>query len=612
MWTSFEKKPIKGSGISLYPDAAPVIDIEEMYTPEKISIPKNTLEKDITKTKTQTIKVSTSTENQVVDNTQKNIDLQDQEFINIDVDLITKKIQDILKSPSPFTLYKKSTELKEDFAKFINYLVKKISLWFWSESKTEILLSMYHNAKYEQIWFNNLKIYLDEAKYFDVRMYFKAVTKFDKEKQYIAKALLKLKWKVSDEEIEKYLKKFDSKMRLSQIKSYYKVLEIDKIIITDPRYLDENKIDVFLENLYFNSRDVGMLFQIFCFDTDKMKWKFKDIYEIFSDIARSYLKNVSPKTNLIYEYLESNDNKAITLEIDKHINEYTQDKKNFYRSVVSLLAWKNSIERWYFWSYIKTRMIDAYFVEVSRLFYWDKNACTNRNDWANLRWNFTYDPNTNYTLAVDEILQFKKLILELNTNIFAAFLKPLIYSIVSEKLSITRKELLKIRYLMTLVLSENYQEYKRVYNFFEDLEAFMDYNVWTLIWFNFGKIKIFMADIIIWFIWLAWLYMYSPVWVFVSTLILSISYIREHFFKFKTWIEWNIWVRPVATVVLVVSSFYWITNLDTTKLDIAKLSSSIEKVWIYKTDVVTKITLQKINESGIKKAVADILQFKNK
>ncbi|HBA45232.1 TPA: hypothetical protein DEG21_04000 [Patescibacteria group bacterium] len=40
---------------------------------------------------------------------------------------ILKELQDILKSPSPFTLYQKSNELKEKFAEFINNITKKIS-----------------------------------------------------------------------------------------------------------------------------------------------------------------------------------------------------------------------------------------------------------------------------------------------------------------------------------------------------------------------------------------------------------------------------------------------------------------------------------------------------
>jgi len=93
------------------------------------------------------------------------------------------------------------------------------------------------------------------------------------------------------------------------------------------------------------------------------------------------------------------------------------------------------------------------------------------------------------------------------------FLKPIIYTIVSEKITITRKDLLKLRYLMTLIFSQNYVEYKKIYNFFEDLEAFLDFNLSSnrLININLKKLKIFTADLILTFIGLNFLYIYAPV-----------------------------------------------------------------------------------------------------
>jgi hypothetical protein len=55
-------------------------------------------------------------------------------------------------------------------------------------------------------------------------MYLKAVTTFDKEKQYIAKSLLKLHIATPDAEVEKYLKKFYAKTSLATIKSYYRMI----------------------------------------------------------------------------------------------------------------------------------------------------------------------------------------------------------------------------------------------------------------------------------------------------------------------------------------------------------------------------------------------------
>jgi hypothetical protein len=104
------------------------------------------------------------------------------------------------------------------------------------------------------------------------------------------------------------------------------------------------------------------------------------------------------------------------------------------------------------------------------------------------------------------------------------------------------------------------------------------------------------------------MYLYAPVWVFAWSFILAMSYLREHFKKFKSWVEWNLWIRTFATIVLVVSSFYWITNLDTTKVDLAKLSNHVEKIWLYRTDETAKIVAKKIDNLWIGKAVADILQ----
>lgn len=578
MWTSFQKKPISKAVSKWIPDKMPTDNNSE---------PNAFL----------------NSSNQYNNNQEQ---INPPELLNINVESIVKQIQEVLKSPSPFTLYKKSTELKDNFAKFINYLAKKISSWFNSQNKT-VILWMYQLAGYHHIWFTHLKNYLDEAKYFDLRIYFKAITTFDKQKQYLAKWLLKIYLWVKREEVEKFLKKFDSNIKYSDILNIYNSLKINEVGVIDSKYLNENKIEVFLEKIYFSENiDLPRLFQIFCFDVEQMRWKFSNTYEIFWEIAWDYLKITNTKTKLIYEYLESDENIDIMNSIEKQISIYTKNKKLFYKKVAKLFASRNSIERWYFWQYIKTRMIDEYFKEVSRLFYWDKNSCSNRNEWSQLKWNFDFS-NKNIQGEISEIIQFKKLILELNTNIFAPFLKPLVYSIVSEKLSITRKDLLKIRYLMTLILSENYSEYKKIYNFFEDLEAFMDYNM-EWFWINFGKIKIFAALIIIGFVSLVWLYIYSPVWVFVSSLVLSISYIRTNFFKFKPWIEWNFGVKPIATAVLIISSFYWITNLDSTKIDVAKLSSKVEKLWIYKTQDATKVIVKKLEDSWIKETIADILQ----
>lgn len=594
MWTDFSKKPLAKSVENQIPEAMPV-PIETTRTTQSIS-------KSSIPSATATISQSYQTE--------------ETQIIDIDVDYIVKQIQDVLKSPSPLTLYKKSTELKENFAQFINYLVKKISAGFNSQNKT-IILSMYQNAKYEQVWLSHMKTYLEDSKYFDTLLYFRSVFAFQKNEQYLAKGLLQLFIWDTKENIDKFLSKYKSRYTYNNVKTMYDVLELSNLKwIIDQKFLNENNIGKFIEQIIIKmpeSKEV--LFQTFCLFTDEMKWKFDDTYSIFSNIARHYIKNISYKDRQVNMYLNYYRNRKTLDRIDEIIKHYFWNKSDFYKQISDIIFEKSRVERWFFWDYVKTQIINIYYPEIARLFYWDKKVCADRNEWSQLKWNFVFSEKSEHIWEIKEILSFKKLIIELDSNIFAPFLKPLIYSIVSEKLAITRKELLKIRFLMTLVLTENYKEYKKIYNFFEDLETFMDYNIdnnFDRFVFNFKKIKIFAADLILWIATLIWLFIYAPVGVFISCLILSVSYLKEHFGRFRSGIEWNLGIRTFATVLLVISWFYWITNLNTTKIDIAKLNSKVEKLWIYKTDVAFKIANDKIEKSWIKETVVNIFQYKDK
>lgn len=554
-----------------------------------------------TVTNTQSVQVSTETEDVIPD------------LPDLDIDGILSQLTDILKSPSPLTLYKKSNELKENFSAFINYIAKKISDGFSSQSST-VIVWMYQNAKYQQVWINNLKNYLEDSRFFDLTLYFKAVTTFEKEKQYLAKWLLKVYLNNSSDQIESFFRKYKSRYNYSTLKSIYEALNISSAKIAQ-KYLDENKIERFLEQLYMDiAIEDEKLIWYFTLNLDGSKSKFDDTYEIFSLIVNNYLKNMGYKDKKILDYINLSSNKEIKLRLDWEIRDYFEYKVIFYKNVSEILSSKNVVEKWYFWSYVKTLIIDKYYNEISRLFYWNKAVCSNRNDWSILKWNFALNENSQNYNEIKWILSFKKLILNLNESMLSPFLKPLIYAIVSEKISITQKDLLKLRYLMTLVLSENYNEYKKIYNFFEDLETFLDFNMDknSLFNINFKKLKIFFADIIITFVLLVFLYIYAPVWVFIWTVLLLLSFFRNHFWTFHAGIEWNFWTKTFATVLLVISWFFWITNLDKTKVDIASITQKVEKLWIYKTDDSAKIVAEKLWNLKLWEMVADILQSNKK
>ena len=116
-----------------------------------------------------------------------------------------------------------------------------------------------------------------------------------------------------------------------------------------------------------------------------MKSKFNETYAIFSYVARNYLKPISYKDRQVWVYLNYSRNETILRKLDDSIEGYLENKDRFYKEVSKTISEKSSTERGYFWSYVKTKIIDTHYKEVSRLFYWDKQVCSNRSEWATLK-----------------------------------------------------------------------------------------------------------------------------------------------------------------------------------------------------------------------------------
>jgi hypothetical protein len=76
----------------------------------------------------------------------------------------------------------------------------------------------------------------------------------------------------------------------------------------------------------------------------------------------------------------------------------------------------------------------------------------------------------------NEINDLKTIILEISNNVFSSFLLPVVYYIISEQLSIPKRDLYKMKYLLLYIFSSNYSEYKEIYLFFNQLEVFLSYD----------------------------------------------------------------------------------------------------------------------------------------
>gem|GEM_PF-2292703 len=67
---------------------------------------------------------------------------------------------------------------------------------------------MYYNAKYEKVWIENLKNYIDDLKYIDVSLYFQILLILQKRQQYVAKLLIKIHKKEDREVLMKFINKY--------------------------------------------------------------------------------------------------------------------------------------------------------------------------------------------------------------------------------------------------------------------------------------------------------------------------------------------------------------------------------------------------------------------
>jgi hypothetical protein len=81
---------------------------------------------------------------------------------------------------------------------------------------------------------------------------------------------------------------------------------------------------------------------------------------------------------------------------------------------------------------------------------------------------------------------------------------------------------------------------------------------------------------------------------------------KENLFPFRAGIEWNLGLKTFATVLLAVSSFFWMTNLDKTKTDVITFTSKVEKLGVYRTSETVKRVTESFSQIELPSMMADI------
>lgn len=503
----------------------------------------------------------------------------------LDLNEIRYDFKSILSSSNPFELHNKIKVIKDKFSNFLNNIADEVVNIFSLDNNKYSISDLYYNSKYHFVIFRNIEEYILESKYFDLRFYFGAVVSLDKDKQYLAKILLKLYQKVKDEEINKFLVKFKvKKWCLDNAKRIYNNLQLWNYII-DQKYLNENDINLFIENIYLNSNDSQKQTILNNFSLLKFSWDFRDVNKLFSYIVSFYLRQdyeISWRTKIILDYINNEHNVEIKKIIDWYINNYEKDKSIFYSNIIEALN-SFQVDKIYFWSYIKSSMIDKYFPNLKKMFYWNMVSwyISDRLMWNSLSWNLAFNKYTNTNLQDDNsqeqpkinkamvykimrMLELKSMIIDMEKNMWWTFIKPLVYNQIIEHLKIDKKSFDKLQFILCFILAKDYYEYKMLYNFFYEIkviygmESFHFRNIKAI----YDKVKISMSLIIVCVLIIVWLFYLAPVAFTISIFSLMILYLFDYFRdNFYFWIKWNAWLKAFAYIACILTWFSWIINL---------------------------------------------------
>lgn len=537
---------------------------------------------------------------------------------NLDLDELKFQIKNTFNSPNPWSLYANAKKFKEQISWFINQLTNEIVRMFdISESKTGIV-RLYLKAEYHKVLSLSIQEYIYESKYFDLVFYFYSVCLLHKDKQSFAKALLKLYIGKTDKEIWDMIVKYEQKekIKLNKVKEFYNELWLKDLKISSD-YLVENDIHKFLEKVYLwlSSEKRSILMKYF--KVWKISSDFEDIYKLFTLITNNYLRlnwDDSPNKQRIYKYVNSEKLAEEKLAIDSYIELYWTDKEPFYDKITELLNQPN-VNKWDFWIYVKTCLINKYFPQVKQIFYWEliNSFIGDRLKWNSLSWDINIDDESINSIEIyKKCDNFKKLIIQLQNNIWWPFLKPIVYRMITEHLKVDRKSFDKLQFIMCFITAKDYSEYRTIYRFFSDVKnIYWFYNRAFSNFYNyFNRIKLSLSLIIVFLILLTFLYHSAPVILFVCVLLMWLMYLFDFVIDDKVVkIEWNTWFKTFLIFWIIISWFTWFINIWKSLEDSEEIIKKINNF----SNITFSDIVNDSNNQELWKYYADLLsKYKNK
>lgn len=479
-------------------------------------------------------------------------------------------IKNLFSSSNPITLYTNIKNFKEEISNFINSLTFEIVNLFDLVDSKHSLIDLYMKANYHQVLLNAMSNYLVESRHFDIKLYFLASITFSNYNKLLAKWLYDcyVSNKQIDLSTQTNLKQSKSTIKQEDIVSTFSKFWIDQMWVLDKNWKLWLEEFLYLIFIRLNNSQRDEFLDIF--DFEDFNENFEWVYKIFRTITKWYIRQnwTFSKKNWIFNYLDNNLSIEIKNKIEDLIVSYSKNKNWFYNEMEILICQieneKDIVEM-----YIRTRIIDTYFIDFKNIFYWNvvDNFIFDRLKWNSISWNLDF--NNEKIISIDFVskwLYFKNLIIELQNNIWWTFLKPAIYSLILEHLKLNTKSFEKMMFIMCFLLSKDYSEYKSIFTFLYEIKLlywFSNYPEQNKRFINFmNRIKIAMSVIILFLVSMFFLFYAAPFVFYLCVFLLWILYFAEYLFdKSIDWIGWNFWIKTYLIFLSIIFWFTWIINL---------------------------------------------------
>lgn len=508
---------------------------------------------------------------------------------NLDFDEIKWELLTLFKSQNPLLIYNNSKSIKDKFWLYLNCLTNKITDGFdINDDPKWFMFTIYKKTNYNLIWIRELWEYLKESKNFDILSYFYYVKVLNNDKYCLWIWLMKLKKNESDKNIQDFLIKNNSFFNINYIKKIYNDFNIWKIDFTIT--LKQDFLEHFLEKIYLslNDYDKKRFLDIFVLKIDTNNSDYDKVVKILQKVINNYVSNdklyIFDKTINNLNYIETKKN------IDVLINSYVTNKWNFYSDITKQIHLIHNTDKFIFWQYVKTKLIDEFYPEIKYLFYdYSSWEFLDKDSFLKLKWSYrsqeVISPEAIYlNWEINEIIELKNIIMEINNNLFSFLILPLVYILLSDKIATRKKDLYKLKYLLLFIFSNNYYEYKNIYKFFNQLEVFLNYDNKNNL---FNKLQVVFSLLILFIIWLIFIYNYLPFWIFVWLFLLFIfKYIEVIYPEFYYKQKWNIWLKFFSISILVISTFFWFKDFNNFLNQTKDISTKIEKFSTTPTNVI--------------------------